>query len=175
MGAILPIATQAIGVAQTVGTVASVLGATTNIIRSQNGRSAEQELNQLRDKQRLDERNAAEKAALSRQETQAQTAEAETKRRNDLKRAVARQRAKFGGAGVSSNDGSSEAVLLGIFDESEEERMNRERLDNIRLASIDQSLGNTKRVNTLKRTQLEQRRKLGSLTETRGRVEDLID
>lgn len=171
MATLAPIATQALGLFKTVGTVASVLSAT-NVI---NNRSADASLRHLQDKQKLEERNATQSANLSRQQLQAQTAEAEAKRRNDLKRAVARQRASFGGAGISSNGGSSEAVLLGLFDESEEQRANRERLDNIRFATLDQQLGNTKRVNTLERTQAESKNSLSRTLTARDGLNDLID
>lgn len=175
MGSIVPIATQVIGIAKTAATVASVLGATTNIIRTQNDRGNEQALNQLRDQQRLQERQATQAAALDRQEIAIKAEEVESKRRAALKRAVARQRAQFGGAGVSSSGGSSEAVLLGLFDESDEERATRERLDGIRLASIDDNLANRKSINTLQRTQLEQRQKLNALGKTRNAAQDLVD
>ncbi len=175
MGSIIPIATQAIGLAKTVGTVATVLNQTTDFINHRNDRGAEQALDQLRDQQKLEERRATEKANTQRQEIGLRAEEAEQKRRAALKRAVSRQRARFGGAGISSNNGSSEAVLLGLFDESDEERSNRDRLDTLRLQSIDNNLANVKRVNTLQRTQAEGRNSLARNLRTRKSAQDLID
>lgn len=175
MGSIVPIATQAIGLAKTVGTVASVFSATTNLVNNGQDRSAEQALNQLRDQQKLEEQRAVEQANFQRQEIEIDTQAAEQQRRAALKRAVARQRASFGGAGISSNGGSSEAVLLGLFDESEEERVTRESLDNLRLQSIDSNLANISRVNTLERTQTESRNNLNQNIRARSNAFDLID
>jgi hypothetical protein len=117
MASLIPVATQALGVFKTVGSVASVLGATTNIINNQNDHRSELAIRQLRDQQKLEERQENQKAELDRQQIFINAQDAENERRRALKRAVARQRAKFGGAGVSSNNGSSESVLLGMFNE----------------------------------------------------------
>lgn len=175
MGSIIPIATQAIGLAKTVGTVATVLNQTTNLVNSRNDRGAEQAIRQLRDQQKLEESRAAQRANTERQEIGLRAEEAEQARRSALKRAVARQRARFGGAGISSNNGSSEAVLLGLFDESDEERSNRDRLDRLRLQSIDNNLANVKRVNTLQRTQAESRNSLARNLRTRSAAQGFID
>ena len=52
-------------------------------------------------------------------------------------RAVARQRANFGSSGISSDSGSGQAVLLGLFDETEDELARREQLDNLRNRALD--------------------------------------
>lgn len=174
MGNFAPIATEIISLAQTVGSVVTVLDQTTDLINNRNDQRADQSLEQLQERQRLEEEQALKAANLQRQEISLKTQEAEQKRRSALKRAVARKRASFGGAGISSNNGSSEAVLLGMFDESDEERQNRERLDNIRLQSIDNDLANVKRVNTLQRTQLASRQRLNRNLQTRDDVQGLI-
>lgn len=63
---------------------------------------------------------------------------------------------------MSVNGGSSEAVLLGLFDESEFDKTECERLDSLKVAAIDQGLNQQKRVNTLQRAQLQQTQKLKS-------------
>lgn len=164
MGSLVPVAFQAIQAFQTISTVANVVGRGFDVFDNDRERSDKLALQQLQQQQNLQQSQAANTAALDRQELVAKAAEADEKRRDALKRAVARQRAKFGSSGVSSGDGSSEAVLLGLFEESDEQRQSRERLDNIRLQSIDQRLSNQNRVNTLKRTQLAERQKLKNST-----------
>lgn len=71
--------------------------------------------------------------ALALQNLQAeQNAQIESARKDALRRAVARQRASFGAQGTGSASGSADAVLLGLFSESEEDRVKRERLDSLR-------------------------------------------
>lgn len=118
-------------------------------------------LAQLQAQQDLDMRQAETDAALERQKMAQDTATAEEDRKRALKRAVARQRASFGSAGVSSNNGgSSEAVLLGLFEESEEEKQRRESLDALRHQAINTDLTNRINSNTLRRTQLEEKQRL---------------
>lgn len=175
MADLVPAATQALNIFKTVEGVASVLGATTNLIQDRNDRSAQLAIRQLQDQQNLEEKQASQKAALDRQGVLINAQKAEDERRRALKRAVARQRATFGGAGVSSNGGSTEAVLLGLFDESEEDRTSRKKLDALRLNTIDNNLANIKRTNTLQRTQVESRQSLIRNSKTRENAGDLID
>lgn len=174
MGSLVPVAFQAIQAFQTISTVANVVGRGFDVFDDSGERSDKLALQQLQQQQNIQQRQATNAANLDRQEIAAKTAEAEKKRRDALKRAVARQRAKFGSSGVSSGDGSSEAVLLGLFEESDEQRQSRERLDNIRLQSIDQGLSNQSRVNTLKRTQLAERQKLKNNTSGFEKTTDFL-
>ena len=169
MASIVPVAFQVISALQTVSSVAQVLKGSDS--QKDSRRLA---VEQLQQQQNIAERSAAGKAALDKQELAVKTAEVESERRSGLKRAVARQRAKFGAQGVSSGDGSSEAVLLGLFEESEEEKSGRERLDNIRLQAIDQGLTDTRRVNTLERTQLAEKNRLKNSSSTLDTMSDLL-
>ena len=118
-------------------------------------------LAQLQAQQDLDMQQAKQQAALDRQKIVQDAATAEQQRKRAFKRVIARQRASFGGAGVgSSNGGSSEAVLLGLFEESEEEKSQRNSLDQLRLQSIDQNCNNRSALNTLRRTQLQEKQRL---------------
>ncbi|HRQ60224.1 MAG TPA: transporter, partial [Alphaproteobacteria bacterium] len=73
---------------------------------------------------------------------------------------VARQRAAYGGSGISSSGGSAEAVLLGLFDESEDDLRRREQLDGLRNTAIDLDTSQTRAVNVLQATQLAEKNKL---------------
>lgn len=149
MAQLIPVAMTAISAFQTVSSIASVFDDSAQ-------KQGQQAVEQLQQQQRLEQRVAANNAALEKQEIQVKAAEVEAQKRQALKRAVASRRASFGASGVSSGDGSSEAVLLGLFEESESEKQKRDQLNQIKLQTIDQDLLNQKRVNTLRRTQLEE-------------------
>lgn len=117
-------------------------------------------LRQLQAQQGLSEANAAQDAALNRQKIASDAATTEAERRSALKRAVARQRAQYGAQGLESADGSGEAVLLGMFGESDDDRVARERLDGLRSQAIDQDLDEQRRINVLQRTQLQEKQAL---------------
>lgn len=170
MGSVVPIAFQAIQAAQAISSVAKVVGRGISAVDDGRKQSV-QALDQLEARQKVEQRNAQEKANLQRQEILTQAQEKEANRVRELKRAVARQRAAFGGSGLSSADGSSQAVLLGLFEESEEEKAERERLDNLRLSAIDQNLAQAKRVNTL---ELAQQREKSRLKNSSSNLEDAV-
>lgn len=117
-------------------------------------------LRQLQAQQGLSESNSAHAAALERQNIAANASAAETARRDALRRAVSRQNAQFAGQGLDSADGSGEAVLLGMFEESETERSQREKLDALRNQALDSQQEEEKRINILQRTQLQERQNL---------------
>lgn len=120
-------------------------------------------LRQLQQKQNIEELSAAEQAALERRNIAASAASAYDERRTALKRAVARQRAQFGAQGLGSDDGSGEAVLLGMFDESEHDKAERDQLDHLRYQALESDLSDQKRVNVLQRTQLKEKQNLERL------------
>lgn len=124
-------------------------------------------LQQLTAQQALNEQQAAQDAELQRQKVAADTLSADANRRASLRRAVAKQRAQFGGSGLSAGDGSSEAVLLGLFEESETDRATSERLDTLRKTAIDQSLSDQRALNVLQRTQLQERQALARIASAR--------
>ena len=91
----------------------------------------------------------------------ATTAEADERRRVDaLRRAMGRTRAGLGGRGVSSVDGSGEAILLGLVGETVSERRDAQALDQIRLQTIQQELDDRRRLNLLEQAQLAERQRL---------------
>lgn len=120
-------------------------------------------LQQLTAQQALNERQSAQEAELQRQKIATDALSAENSRRAALRRAMAKQRAQFGGSGLSGGDGSAEAVLLGLFEESEADRATSQRLDTLRNAAIDQSLSDQRALNVLQRTQLQERQALARI------------
>lgn len=117
-------------------------------------------MRQLRDQQRLSEAQAEAEAAQEREKLAADAAAAEETRRAALRRVVASQRAKFGAQGLAPEGGSADAVLLGLFEESDAERARRAELDTLRTAAIDSDLAGQRSVNLLQSAQLAQRQSL---------------
>lgn len=147
---------QATGIGQSLGLVDSDEDQRRAALRAQQ----DQALAQLQQQQRLTERQQAQKARLERERRTEETRQANEKRQAALRRAVARQRAQFGASGVGSGAGSSEAVLLGLFEETDSDRENRERLDSLRNRALEQERRQLRRRNVLEATQTAQRNQL---------------
>jgi colicin import membrane protein len=120
-------------------------------------------LKQLQAQQALGQANAEQDAALQRQKIANDAASADATRMGALRRAVARQNAQFGASGVSSDDGSSEAVMLGLVNQSDAEKADQDALDTLRYQAIDQNLGQEKSVDVLQQAQLQQRQNLQNI------------
>ena len=167
MGALAPIITTALLTQGTQLVLNEVVG---NSSRDAN----DQALEQLKQRQALDERQRAQDAEFQRQSIALDAQEAEESRREALRRAVSRQRANFGAQGVGSGSGSSQAVLLGLFEESGDEKRRREELDNLRLNAIDQDLAQNRSINVLQRTQLAERNRLNNISSGRQIAGDIV-
>ena len=141
-----------------------VSSARSNDTASRNAQaSQEQAVQDLQTRQSEQERQLAQDATLERTRIAEATAQAEGDRKAALKRAVARQRARFGSSGITaSSGGSAQAVLLGLFEESEDEKVQRDKLDSLRLGALDQNQDQQKRFNVIQRTQLQERQKINN-------------
>lgn len=106
----------------------------------------------------VDARAARDKIALD-------AADAERRRLVALKRAVAKRNARFGATGIGGDAGSREAILLGLYNESDAEKQQREDLDKLRYAAIDNDLSSLNSRNILEQTQLAERQKLTRLAQ----------
>lgn len=126
-------------------------------------REQELAMRQLIEAQNAGLQKAEEQAGLDRAKITADAQNAETARRAALKRAMARQKVQYGASGISAADGSGEAVLLGLFEESDQERQAREKLDGLRNQAIDLDIADRNRINVLQRTQLQERQKLDTM------------
>lgn len=135
--------------------IGSVLGSVAGMVQPYV--SDKQERKQQQQTQALLLRQAQQDAALQKEQQRITTEQSDSQRRTALKRAMARQRANFGAQGVGSDNGSSEAVLLGMFSESDEERANREKIDALRTQAIDQNIGQRQQLNLLQQTQLREK------------------
>lgn len=113
MGGFTPILNGVSQVAKLGSTINSVAGMVQGLTGQQD-KTAEKI---LRREQKLEEQQAAQRAAADKLRIKTEADAATRARQDALRRAVARRRAEFGAAGVSSNDGSGEAVLLGMVDD----------------------------------------------------------
>lgn len=159
MGAIVPTLAQSISYASGVAGVADQVLGIGGASSSHKNLQREQDLalRQLQAKQNLQAQQLAAETALERESIALNAEQDEQNRLSTLKRAVARQRANAGASGISSGDGSAQAVLLGLFEETEGELNNRERLDNLRNSALDLDVANQSSINVLQRTQLRQK------------------
>ena len=157
MGAFTPALT-------TLTTAMSIANQVSNVASTLSGDTSEDlALKQLKQQQALEEKQLAQQNKLAKEQIALQTAQDEEQRRAALRRAVARQRAQYGASGVSSSGGSSEAVLLGLMNETEDELFRREQLDTLRNKALNQDFTQTKSLNLLQSTQLKERQSLNSL------------
>lgn len=115
---------------------------------------------ELLQRQTLENNRAAQERAIADQKAAYDMKIAEEDRLKALRRAVARQRANFGAQGIGSSGGSSDAVLLGLFSESDEERKRREELDNVRKRAADLDKSYSDATNLLLATQLAKKNSL---------------
>ncbi len=107
----------------------------------------------------------AQNVSLQKEQNRLASLQAEDTRRLALKRAMSRQKALFGARGTGDLSGSSEAVLLGQFQESDAERITRERSDALRDKALDQSLNQKRQSNLLEQEQQRQKNLLSSLSD----------
>lgn len=115
-------------------------------------------LKQLSERNRSEEQLATQKAEREQAVLNAQASDDERRRSMALKRAAARQRAAYGGAGVeSSDDGSGEAVLLGLFNENQQDQAAQDSIYSLRRQIIDDNLSSIKQRNLLEESQLAER------------------
>ncbi len=149
--------------------------ANSEVSYNQNVQSEDVALKQLQEQQALQQKQAMQNAELQRQKIATNTAINEENRRAALKRAVARQKARYGASGVTSSGGSSEAVLLGMFDETADELAQRERLDTLRYSALDSSLAQGSALNVLQYQQLKERQNLNNIATNYNRIRNMAD
>jgi len=171
MGGMTPVLSKGLGLVNTlsggslpfVGAASQILGTVSAVQDLRQSRAQDATaLRQLQERQALAQSQMTAEADLKKQGIALEAGQAEQERRDALKRAVARQRAEFGAQGVDSANGSGQAVLLGLFQESEDERKKREATDALRTAALDQSLNQARQSNLLDVAQLAARNKVMS-------------
>lgn len=167
MGGLTSVMSTVMPVVNTVGRIASVVDSI-NVLTNRGGNyqqraENDQALQQLQERQALQMQQMEQDNDLARQNIALEAQQSEDQRRAALRRAVSRQRAQFGSQGIGSAGGSSDAVLLGFFDESEAELKRREQLDQMKSSALDLGLSQSASLNLLQASQLAERQKLARL------------
>jgi hypothetical protein len=159
MGNLTPVLgalTQTLGAIQT---ITSSIDALSGGDRRDLRREQDLAMRNLQQKQGQSEKQAIEDAKLERERLRLESQNTEDARRKALRRAMARQNVRFGAGGVSRT-GSGEAVLLGLYNDSEDQGNNNQALDQIRYNAIDNDLANLRQNNLLQRTQLAEQQRM---------------
>ncbi len=168
MGGIASVATTAI---QALGAVNTVLGA----VDSFQNKSGSRDLKQQKQLNNLQLQQSVENSNLEKERLRLAAMQDEDNRRSALRSAMARQRASLGGAGVGSSDGSGRAILLGLFDETDEQRAQRDQLDNLKTRVLDTNIAQKKSVNTLQLSQLKEKNNLSKYTSALNSVSSIFN
>jgi hypothetical protein len=121
----------------------------------------EQALRQLQERNRLEEELAAVRTAREQAIVTTENQENSRRREAALRRAVSRQRAMSGAAGVEDEDrgGSGQAVLLGLYNEDAQEQATAQNLYALRQQILTDNLASLRRRNLLAESQLSARRR----------------
>jgi hypothetical protein len=174
MGGLASAALSNIGlIQQGIGLVSGALKSEASSRETQ--RSQDLALRQMQDQQRMQAQQLAAQTALERDKIAAQSKQSETERLNALKRAVARQRANFGAQGIGGGGGSSQAVLLGLFDESEDELKARAEMDALKNRALDLGVSQHESLSLLQRSQMQERQKLDKISSVVDRADNVIN
>ena len=131
-------------------------------------RQAEAQQYRMRQHDLAAERRALDDEARARRDAaqadigrlQADQAEADRRRRNALRRSVAKRRAALGAKGIDATAGSGEALLLGLVDESALQGAEARRRTGDRVAEIRRDLDDRQRLNLLERSRLHGQQRL---------------
>jgi colicin import membrane protein len=154
LGGTLPLLTKTISNANTIDTM----------LNGNRTTRARDELNQsqLIERNRLAEQVAIDQATRNTALLNVEQSEKDRKRALTLKRAIARQRAVYGGSGIDDggNDGSGEAVIFGLTNESEQDRAASDSIYTLRRRIIDDNVNNIRKRNLLDEAQNVTRRKV---------------
>lgn len=119
-----------------------------------------EEYEQLRARQVVESQAGDADAGNRQAELAARAQEDERRRKDALRRAMGRTRAGLGAQGVTSADGSGEAILLGMVGETELEQQEALRVDTLKRQAIQQEVENRRRRNLLEQAQLAERQRL---------------
>lgn len=147
----------------TIDQVRDLTGANDRQAERQLAERQQSALNSLRARQDAD--SVALRANVQNQADQIATnaASEERKRQQALRRAVGRTRAQLGSQGISTADGSGEAILLGQMQEAAEEKADTDRLNTLRIKALEQQQQSEYQRNLLELSELQERQRLERL------------
>lgn len=151
MGALSSVITPVLQIGSALGTVAGIVQPYQAV--SQKNREADLKLQQLQ-----------QSMAQQKKQNLLTLEQNETERRAKLRSLLSQQRASFGGRGLDTTSGSSEAVIQGMLDDSDQERAASESKVLAANKELDQQVSQQKRLNLLQKEQLRQKTILSSIS-----------
>ncbi len=151
MGALSSVITPVLQIGSALGTVAGIVQPYQAV--SQKNREADLKLQQLQ-----------QSVAQQKKQNLLTLEQNETERRAKLRSLLSQQRASFGGRGLDTTSGSSEAVIQGMLDDSDQERAASESKVLAANKELDQQVSQQKRLNLLQKEQLRQKTILSSIS-----------
>ena len=145
-------------------TALSAVNAVNSVRRTtQNAQAVKQTYQAAQNEYAAKQADLANSVALQNQKDQLAADQDATARREALRRAVARQRAAFGGQGIDSSDGSAEAILLGLSQQSADEQAQQNTLDQLRTAALQDNTATQSRKNLLELNKAYDKARLSAL------------
>lgn len=114
----------------------------------------------------------AQKTKLEKEQNELQRAQTEQDRLQKLRAAIAQQRAIFGASGVGSGAGSSQAYLLGLVKDAEDDNDALSYATQLKSRILDKAYNERKSLNTLALTQAREKNSLNKVTALYNGVND---
>ncbi len=151
MGALSSVITPVLQIGSALGTVAGIVQPYQAV--SQKNREADLKLQQLQ-----------QSVAQQKKQNLLTLEQNDAERRAKLRTLLSQQRASFGGRGLDTTSGSSEAVIQGMLDDSDQERAASESKVLAANKELDQQVSQQKRLNLLQKEQLRQKTILSSIS-----------
>lgn len=151
MGALSSVITPVLQIGSALGTVAGIVQPYQAV--SQKNREADLKLQQLQ-----------QSVAQQKKQNLLTLEQNDAERRAKLRSLLSQQRASFGGRGLDTTSGSSEAVIQGMLDDSDQERAASESKVLAANKELDQQVSQQKRLNLLQKEQLRQKTILSSIS-----------
>lgn len=105
-----------------------------------------------------------QKQTIERQQIALDKEKADQDRARKLRSAIATQRAAYGAGGVGSSSGSSQAYLLGLIGDAEEEGRTASAAADLRNRILDNTYNTQQSLNMLTLTQMKERNRLRGVT-----------
>jgi hypothetical protein len=145
-------------------TALSAMNAVNSVRRTtQNAQVVKQTYQMAQDEYAAKQADLAKSLSNQQQKNQITSEQDSIKRRDALRRAMARQRAAFGAQGIDSSDGSAEAILLGLSQQSDLEQAQQDTLDRLRNAALQDDAATQSRKNLLELNKAYDRARLSAL------------
>ena len=150
LGGALPALTRTLSIVNSINRAASLFN---NGDNKRADAAREKAMADLQARQKLEEKIASDRAGKDNALLLAQQSEEDHRRASALRAAVARQRALYGAGGSGPEGGSAEAVLLGLVNESDQEKAAQESIYRLRRQITEDNAANVRARNLLELSQ----------------------